>query len=77
MVRKGCIVGKGTLSAFPHYARLSSYEQAVEKDLYASADRPELCRRVRSTDFASTYKRVRLRSSIFARLASEVFLTSL
>jgi hypothetical protein len=77
MVRKGFYIGKRILSAFPRYARLVSHEQAVEKDSYAFADRPELCRRVRSTDFASTYKRVRLRSSIFARLASEVFLTSL
>jgi hypothetical protein len=68
MVRKGFFIGKRILSAFAQYARLASHEQAVEKDSYAS---------LRSTDFASTYKRVRLRSSIFARLASEVFLTSL
>jgi phosphoglucomutase len=37
---------------------------AAEKNSYAS---------LRSTDFASTYKKVRLRSSIFARLASESF----
>jgi hypothetical protein len=77
MVRNGFFIGKRILSAFARYARLASHEQAVEKDSYAFADRPEFCRRVRSTDFASTNKRVRLRSSIFARLASEVFLTSL
>src|SRR5262245_17812770 len=77
MVRNGFFIGKRILSAFPRYARLASHEQAVEKDSYALADRPELCRRVRSTDFASTDKRARLRSSFFARLASEIFLTSL
>jgi hypothetical protein len=49
MVRKGFYIGKRILSAFPRYARLVSHEQAVEKDSYAFADRPELCRRVRST----------------------------
>src|SRR5262245_66678020 len=57
MVRKGFFVGKRILSAFPRYSRLASHKQTVEKDSYAFADRPELCRRVRSTDFASTYKK--------------------
>jgi hypothetical protein len=48
MVRKGFFIGKRILSAFPRYARLASHEQAVEKDSYVFADRPELCRRVRS-----------------------------
>jgi hypothetical protein len=49
MVRKGLFIGKRILSAFPHYGRLSRYEQAVEKDSYVFADHAELCRRVRST----------------------------
>ena len=61
MVRNGFFIGKRILSAFPRYARLASHEHAVEKDSYAFADRRELCRRVRSTHFASTYKKVRLR----------------
>src|SRR5262249_22714582 len=73
MVRNGFFIGKRILSAFPRYARLASHEQAVEKDTYAFAVRRELCRRVRSTHFTSTYKRARLGSSIFARLASEIF----
>jgi hypothetical protein len=52
MVRNGFFIGKRILSAFLRYARLSSYEHAVEKDSYAFADRPEFCRRVRSIDFA-------------------------
>ena len=48
IVRKGFFIGKRILSAFARYARLASHEQAVEKESYAFADRPELCRRVRS-----------------------------
>src|SRR4030095_2366452 len=44
-----------------------SLVEATEKDSYAA---------LRLTDFASTYRQVRLGSSIFARLASEVFLSS-
>jgi mannose-6-phosphate isomerase-like protein (cupin superfamily) len=43
-----------TFSALGLYREESAAEQATEKDSYA--DCPEHCRRVHSTDFASTYK---------------------
>src|SRR5215475_5381873 len=76
MVRNGFFIGKRILSAFPRYARLASHKQAVEKDSYAFADPlsfVEGCARPISINVQKST----LPLIIFARLASEIFLTSL
>ena len=77
MVRKGFFIGKRILSAFPRYARLASHEQAVEKDSYAFADPLSFVEGCARPISRQRTRRVRLRSSLFARLASEIFLISL
>jgi hypothetical protein len=54
---------------------VSAAYQAAEKDSYA--DCPEHRRRVRSTDFGSTYEESTPPLMIFARLVSEIFWSNL